>query len=58
MPAFLLVSRVEEIDLESVKNNTNTRMTEMIRNIPNRYSVDDLRAVLDGYVASSCAVLR
>lgn len=43
---------VEEIDVESVRNNKNKRLTVMIRNIPNRYSADDLSSVLDSYIAS------
>lgn len=49
---------IEEIDVESVKNNKNKRLTVMIRNIPNRYSMDDLCAVLDYYVAGRIVIPR
>lgn len=35
------------IDIESVQNGTNTRLTVMLRNVPNRYTEDDLKRVLD-----------
>ena len=35
------------IDIESVQNGTNKRLTVMLRNVPNRYTEADLKRVLD-----------
>lgn len=35
------------IDLESVQNGTNKRFTVMLRNVPNRYTEEELQRVLD-----------
>ena len=35
------------IDLESVKNGTNKRFTVMLRNVPNRYTEEELQRILD-----------
>lgn len=35
------------IDLESVKNGTNKRFTVMLRNVPNRYTEEELQRVLN-----------
>ncbi|KAK8822462.1 hypothetical protein WA577_005625, partial [Blastocystis sp. JDR] len=47
----------KEIDVESVRNNKNKRLTVMIRNIPNRYSADDLSSVLDSYIANCYSIV-
>ena len=48
----------EDVDIAKLRSGEETRSAVMIRNIPNRFSKDELCEILDGFVAGKYSIMN